>query len=209
MTDGAEPAITCVVADDHPPVREFLSRYLAGRGLTVTASTCDGEEALGKIRETAPDVAVLDVRMPLLSGVDVARAVAEERLSTRVVLYTGYGETALLREAIDVGVAALLEKDSPLDELVRAIRVAAEGRVYVDPGLGARLLAEADEPPLTPREREVLTLLADGLANEAIAERLGISAQTVRTHLQKSMARLGASTRTEAVATALRRSLIR
>lgn len=209
MSAVAQEAVTCVIADDHPPVLEFVSRFLAGHGVTVTASTRNGRDALHKIRQTRPDVALLDARMPVLGGVEVARALAADGLPTRIVLYTGYGEEPLLREALDVGVAGLLGKDAPLDELLRAVQLVAGGGVYVDPALGALLLRACEPPTLTRREREVLTLLADGLANEAVGARLGISAQTVRTHLQKSMARLGASTRTEAVATALRRSLIR
>jgi len=202
-------SITCLVADDHPSVREFLSRYLASQGLTVTATTRDGEEALSRIRSTSPAVAVLDARMPRLSGLDVARAVAGEGLPTRIVLYTGYGEKELLEDALAAGVAGMLDKDAPLDDLVRAIHVVAEGGTFIDASLGGLLVGGRNGAALTEREHDVLALLTEGLSNAEIAERLGISAQTVRTHIEKAMARLGAATRTQAVAIALRRSLIR
>ncbi|HET7571222.1 MAG TPA: response regulator transcription factor [Gaiellaceae bacterium] len=208
MSVAPSPAGEVVVADDHPPVLQFLSRFLAGEGWTVVASTRDGEEALQRILETQPAVAVLDVRMPGRSGLDVVRALAEAGSTTRVVLYTGHGDLAVLDEALDLGVAGIVNKDSPLDDLVRAIRVAAAGGSYVDPGLGALRLQRREVVQLTRREREVLTLLAEGLNYEGIGERLSISPETVRTHVQKAMARLGASTRTQAVAAALRASLI-
>lgn len=205
-----EPAVTCLLADDHPPVLEFLSRYLGRHGLTITASTRDGAEALRRIEETRPSVAVLDVRMPRVSGIDVARRLAEAGAPTRVILYTGYGDGMLLADALDAGVVGLIDKEAPLDDLVRAIRIVADGGTYVDPGLGALLVTARTGvgPSLTPREREVLRLLADGCTNDTIAEALAISPQTVRTHIQKAMDRLGASTRTHAVAIALRESLI-
>jgi len=200
--------VTCVIADDHPPVLGFLSRYLTNQGVTVTASTRDGEEALRKIEQTRPTVAVLDARMPRLSGLEVTQALAASGSPTRVILYTGYGDAALLDAALEAGASALIDKDAPVEDLLRAISVVSAGGTYVDPGLGARLLGRSGPPALTEREREVLRLLADGLSNEDIGLRLGISPQTVRTHVQKAMARLGAVTRTQAVATALRESLI-
>ncbi|HKI90663.1 MAG TPA: response regulator transcription factor [Gaiellaceae bacterium] len=210
MSEPRDAAVTCLLADDHPPVVEFLSRYLSQHGITITASTRDGAEALRRIEETRPAVAVLDVRMPRISGVEVARRLAAASSPTRVILYTGYGDRTFLADAIDAGVAGLVDKESPLDDLVRAVRIVAGGDTYIDPGLGAILLAvrSGRVPTLTPRERDVLRLLADGCSNDVIAKQLSISGQTVRTHVQKAMERLGATTRTQAVATALREALI-
>jgi two-component system, NarL family, response regulator DevR len=204
-------SITCVIADDHPPVVQFLSRYLSSNGITVTASTSDGDEALRKIELTRPTVAVLDARMPRRSGIDVIKQLASTGSSTRVILYTGYGDDTLLREALDAGVGGMLDKDAPLDDLVRAIRVVAGGGTYVDPTAAAALIEQrrrARDQALTQREREVLRLLADGMTNEAMGAELSISPQTVRTHVQKAMEKLGAQTRVQAVATALREGLI-
>ena len=204
-------SVTCVIADDHPPVVQFLSRYLSNNGITITASTRDGEEALRKIEQTRPNVAVLDARMPRLSGIDVLRALTASESETRVILYTGYGDDALLSDALDAGVAGVIDKEAPLDDLVRAIRIVAEGGTYLDPTAAAALIAQRRRNKtreLTQREREVLRLLADGNSNEQIGATLSISPQTVRTHVQKAMEKLGASTRVQAVAIALRDSLI-
>jgi DNA-binding NarL/FixJ family response regulator len=203
-------SVTCVIADDHPPVLRFLSRYLSNNGITITASTRDGQEALRKIEETRPSVAVLDARMPRLTGLEVLRALPNDS-TTRVILYTGYGDDALLSDALDAGVAGMVDKEAPLDDLVRAIRIVADGGTYLDPAAAAALISQRrsnTRRELTPREREVLRLLADGNSNEQIGAILSISPQTVRTHVQKAMEKLGASTRVQAVATALRDSLI-
>jgi DNA-binding NarL/FixJ family response regulator len=204
-------SVTCVIADDHPPVLQFLSRYLSNNGITVTASTRDGEEALRKIEQTRPSVAVLDARMPRLTGLEVLRKLAELRSPTRVILYTGYGDDALLSDALDAGVGGMIDKEAPLDDLVRAIRIVADGGTYLDPAAAAALIAQRRRNrtrELTKRERDVLRLLADGNANEQIGSILSISPQTVRTHVQKAMEKLGASTRVQAVAIALRESFI-
>ena len=204
-------SVTCVIADDHPPVLQFLSRYLSTNGITITASTRDGEEALRKIEQTNPAVAVLDSRMPRLTGLDVLRALARSQSSTRVILYTGFGDDALLSDALDAGVGGVIDKEAPLDDLVRAIRIVAEGGTYLDPTAAAALIEQRRRRrsrELTQRERDVLRLLADGHSNEQIGAVLSISPQTVRTHVQKAMDKLGASTRVQAVATALRESLI-
>ena len=204
-------SVTCVIADDHPPVLQFLSRYLSNAGITVTASTRDGDEALRKIEQTRPNVAVLDARMPRRSGMDVLKQLHASGAATRVILYTGYGDDALLTEALDAGVGGVLDKEAPLDDLVRAIHIVAEGGTYLDPTAAASLIQQRQrsrDHGLTQREREVLRHLSDGLTNEQIGEALSISPQTVRTHVQKAMDKLGATTRVQAVATALRENLI-
>lgn len=204
--------LTCVVADDHPPVLQFLSRYLARHGISIAASTPDGDEALRKIERTRPTVAVLDARMPGLGGIEIARLLVESSSPTRVLLYTGYGDEALVNDALDAGVGGVIAKDAPLDDLVRAIRVVADGGTYLDAGTAGALLGSRGPKlrprALTSRERDVLRLLADGHSNEAIGKTLSISPQTVRTHVQKAMEKLGATTRIQAVAMALRESLI-
>lgn len=206
MSDAAP--ITCLVADDHPPVVELLSRYLDSRGVQVVSRVRDGEAALAEIEERSPDVALIDIRMPKLSGIEVARRAARSAPDTAIVLYTGFGERALLLEAIDVGVRGFVQKEAPLDELVRAITLVAAGGTYVDPVLGAALARDSGGTSLSKREREVLQLLAAGLTNEEIGKQLFISPETVRVHVRRAMERLNASTRTQAVAQALRDSLI-
>jgi DNA-binding NarL/FixJ family response regulator len=204
-------ALTCLVADDHPAVLEAVSDILADSGIEITAKARNGEEALERIVATRPRVALLDVRMPGLSGIEVTRRVATAAPSTAVLLYSGLGDQALLTEALDAGARGFVLKEAPLVDLTRAVEIVADGGTYVDPVLGG-LIAKADAthnlPSLTQRERDVLRLLAEGLRNEEIGKRLFISPETVRTHVRKAMDKLDADTRTQAVATALRQSLI-
>lgn len=203
--------LTCLVADDHPAVVEAVSDVLSEHGIVVVASARDGEEALERIDAFKPAVALLDVRMPRLDGIEVARRAARSAPDTAVILYTAFGDRALLTEALDAGARGFVLKEAPLAEVVRAVELVASGKTYVDPVLAGVLSSGAATDKianLTQREREVLRLLADGLANEEIGKRLVISSETVRTHVRKAMAKLDADTRTQAVATALRQSLI-
>ena len=203
--------ITCLVADDHPAVVEAVADVLSEHGILVAGKARDGEDALEQIEALKPDVVLLDVRMPRLGGIEVARRAARSTPDTAVILYTAFGDRAVLTEALDAGARGFVLKEAPLAEVVRAVELVAAGKTYVDPVLAGVLSVGAGSDKLvnlTPREREVLRLLADGLANEEIGKRLVISAETVRTHIRKAMAKLDADTRTEAVATALRQSLI-
>ncbi len=203
--------VTCVVADDHPAVLEAVSEFLGSGGVEVVGRALEGEEALEQIEARHPDVALIDVRMPRLDGIELARRAQRSAPGTAILLYTGYGDRALLTEALDVGVRGFVLKEAPMDDLLRAVRAVSAGGTYVDPVLAGALATSStgsDLPELTRREREVLRLLADGLSNEEIGKQLFISAETVRTHVRKAMAKLDADTRTQAVARALREHLI-
>jgi DNA-binding NarL/FixJ family response regulator len=183
---------------------------LIDAGVDVVGRASNGEEAAAKIEATRPTVAVVDVKMPRMTGIEVAAHVSRTTPDTAVILYTAYGDRALLSEALDAGVRGFVLKEAPLQDLTRAVDMVAGGAVYVDPVLAGVLASAESErlPQLTKREREVLRLLADGLTNEEIGKRLFLSPETVRTHVQKAMRRLEADTRTQAVALALRQSLI-
>ena len=188
-----------------------VSEVLRRAGFDVLACGADGREAADLIAEHRPLVAIVDMRMPHLSGIEVAREAATASPETRFVFYTAFGDRALLSDALDAGARGFVLKEAPLHDLIRAVQRVAAGEAYVDPVLAGLLVgspAAQQAPNLTQREREVLRLLADGLANEAIGVELGISIETVRTHLRKAMNKLDADTRTQAVATALRHSLI-
>jgi DNA-binding NarL/FixJ family response regulator len=200
--------ITCLLADDHPAVLDSISRVLVSQGFDVIAQARDGDDALAAIESAKPQVAILDVRMPGLSGIAVAKRVARD---TAVILYTGYSDRTLLIEALDAGVRGFVLKEAPLADLARAIQTVARGDVYVDPVL-AGVLASGEATQqlsmLTQREREVLRLLADGMRNEEIGKQLHIASETARAHIRNAMRKLDADTRTHAVAVALRQSLI-
>ncbi len=206
----AETHLTCVVADDHPSVVVAVSAVLTAGGVAVVGQAGDGVEALAEIEKHRPDVAVVDVLMPRLSGIEVARRAAVAAPATAVVLYTGYGDAPMLAEALDAGARGFVLKESPIEDLLLAVRTVAAGAQYVDPVHSGSLVLAAGSrlPKLTQRERDVLALLAAGLSNEEIGRRLAISGETVRSHLRKAMGKLGAGTRTQAVATALRLHLI-
>ncbi len=203
--------IRCSVADDHPAVLKAVCDFFVEEGIEVVGQSMNGTDALRQIEEKRPDVAVLDVNMPGLTGIAVARAVSEQGLPTAVVLYTAAGDRALLAQAVDAGARGFLLKESPLGELRRAVQAAAEGTVYVDPILaGALATGAATEKlvELTERERDVLRLLAEGHDYDAVGKALFISPETVRVHVRKAMTRLNANSRTQAVAEAIRQSLI-
>lgn len=202
--------ITCVVADDHPPIVDAVVRYLTAGGFRVLGSAQDGEEALAAIARHHPAVCVSDIRMPHLAGLDLARRAKASAPETAVVLYSGFADRGLVAEALDAGARGFALKDGPLSDLARAIDLVAGGDVYVDPVLAADL-ARAEpiaSRRLTGRERDVLRLLAEGGSYGEIASNLFLSPDTVRAHAHHAMTKLGAKTRTQAVALALRDALI-
>lgn len=206
---GTDP-VRAVVADDHPAVLRSVCDVLIDAGVDVVGRASNGEEAAVKIEATRPTVAVVDVRMPRLTGIQIAARASRTAPETAVILYTAYGDRALLSEALDAGVRGFVLKEAPLQDLTRAVQMVADGSVYIDPVLAGVLASAESErmPQLTKREREVLRLLADGLTNQEIGKQLFLSPETVRTHVQKAMRRLEADTRTQAVALALKQSLI-
>ena len=202
---------TIVVADDHPAMLAAVSEMLDRHGFDVVGRAADGQQAVALIEATKPKVALVDMRMPRFSGIEVAIQAASVSPETSIIFCTAFGDRALLSEALDVGARGFVLKEAPLSDLVRAVERVVAGEAYVDPVLAGFLVSGdlADRlPALTQREREVLRLLADGLANEEIGKRLHISAETVRTHVRKAMTKLEANTRTQAVAMALRQSII-
>lgn len=200
--------LTCVVADDHPVVGDAISAVLTANGIEVIAVARDGEGALEVIAQERPLIALVDMGLPGLDGAEIARRVPRISAETSVIVFTGRSDFAVLTEALDAGARGFVLKEAPLPDLVRAIEMVAQGGVYVDPALARLLIEPEHSDKLTPREREILRLIADGLGNEQIGTRLFISPQTVRTHVGKAMEKLEVHSRTEAVAVALRQKLI-
>ncbi len=195
----------CLLADDHPALTTAVSGFLADNGFEIVGPAPDGRRAVQLAAGERPDVAVVDYRMPRLSGAELIAALREASPETRLVVYTADGDERLAREALAAGAIAIVLKEAPLADLVRALEAALAGRSYLDPALAH---TDGRSSSLTQRELDVLILLAEGLQHEEIGRRLGISSETVRTHLRKACDRLGAATRTQAVATALRLGLI-
>ena len=201
----------CLVADDHPGLIAAVGDFLAREGVEVVAVAADGQQTLRLLDQTRPDVALIDFRMPKVSGTELIERMRETAPETRIVVYTAEAGDHLAVSVIQAGASGIVLKEAPLDDIMRALEAAVAGRTYVDATLAARALMKPRgmKSPLTPREFEVLCLLAEGLGNDEIGSRLGISGETVRTHVHKACERLGASTRTQAVATALRGGMLR
>lgn len=203
--------IRCLVADDHPGLVAAVSDFLESNGIELAGVAADGAEAVALAAKTRPDVALVDFHMPKLAGADLVERLREVAPATEVIVYTAEAGDHLAVDVIRAGGAGVILKEAPLDDILRAIDAAAAGRKYVDATLAARALMQPrrSDSPLTGREQDVLRLLAEGLGNDEIGGKLGISGETVRTHVQNACERLGASTRTQAVATAIRGGMIR
>ena len=203
-----------LVADDHPLYRESVVRAVKERPeFELVGEAPDGRVALEEIRRLEPDVAVLDVKMPELDGLQVLNAVQRDGLSTRVVLLSAFLEGAVVYQAVAGGAAAYLSKDADRARICDAIAAVARGETVLSPEAQAGIASEVrvrgrvDRPALTGREQEVLALVADGKAAPEIAALLHLSPATVKGHLQTIYEKLGVSDRAAAVAEGMRRGL--
>jgi DNA-binding NarL/FixJ family response regulator len=196
---------TCLVADDHPALTWTLSAHLTDNGYEVVGPAADGQLAVTLAATERPELALVDFRMPRLWGLDLIVALREASPETRICIYTAAADASLARDVLEAGASAIVLKEAPLAAVVQALRTVQAGGCYVDPTLAGTAPSGAK---LTQRELDVLRLLAEGLRQEEIGRRLGIGPETVRTHVRKACTRLGATSRTQAVATALRQGLI-
>ena len=201
-----------MVVDDHAAIREGVKMILArDREISVIGEASSGDGAVDMAERRRPDVILMDVRMRGMDGFEATRRITATHPAIAIILYTAHGERGLLAEGLDCGARGYVLKDAPPDDIIRAVKRVAEGGAYVDPTLASELVSpKATErlPALSTREREILGLLANGFSNPEIASRLFISPETVRTHVRNAMTKLEADTRTQAVALALRHSLI-
>ena len=203
--------ITLAIVDDHEAMREGLARLLAAAGLVVVGvagTVASGRDLVGLDR---PDVALIDIRLPDGTGIDLARQLLAEDPGQAVVLYTGQTDAELLYDGLDTGARGYVLKAGSTDELVGAIERVAAGGSYVDPRLDRILLsprATAKVPALSPREREIMNLMAEGLTAERIGEEISVSVETVRTHVRNVIRKLQARNRVHAIALALERGEI-
>jgi DNA-binding NarL/FixJ family response regulator len=202
---------TCVAVDDHPAVREGLALLLGGADdIDLLATVNTGEEALEAIKTHDPEVAIIDVRLPGIDGITAVKRIAAEAPDVKLVVFSAYGDKRLLSDAIAAGARGYVMKGSPPEDLIRAIRTVNDGKAFVDPSLSPTLLMTQGiaDAPLSEREREILQLLAEGLHTEAVAERIGLSAETVKSDTKRAINKLEADGRVHAVAIALRQALI-
>jgi DNA-binding NarL/FixJ family response regulator len=197
--------LNVVIVDDHLALRRGMELLLRRAGHHVVGSADDAEAGGALILRRRPDVALVDLALPGMSGAELTRSLLKEDPDLRIVLYTGAADERQLLDALDAGAAGFALKSGDPEELEDAIRTVAAGGDYIDPRL-TPLLAKGGNgktKTLSPREREIMGLLSKGLSGEEVASQLYLSPETVRTHVRNAMGKLGAATRAHAVALAL------
>jgi len=204
--------IRIVVVDDHPVVRDgIIANLQAAEGIAVVAAASDVAGAVRLAAQHHPDVLLLDLELPDGSGLDVIAPVKAASPKTQIVVFTAYGGEERVSAALERGAASYVLKGTSSDVLIASVRAAAQGESRLDSQIASQLVASLRAPRaarLTVREREILRLVADGLSNRSIAERLGISERTVKYHVAEILGRLGAENRAQAVSIAGRRGLL-
>lgn len=216
-------AITVLIADDQAMVRQGFGALLAAQpDISVIGDAADGRAAVAEAARLRPDVVLMDVRMPEMNGLDAARAILAAGFDppVRVLMLTTFDIDDYVYEALGIGASGFLLKDAPAEELVRAVRVVAEGQALLAPTVTRRLIADVTRRragrvkpapqlnQLTPREREVLELVARGMSNTEIAESLFVAEQTVKTHVSKIFGKLNLRDRAQAVVLAYESGLV-
>jgi NarL family two-component system response regulator LiaR len=210
-------SIRVVIADDHSLVRQGLRRYLEmAEGIEVVGEASTGGEAVDLVERERPDIALMDIRMPQMDGLEAARTISARHPETGIVMLTAYDDRHFVVEAVRAGARGYVLKARDAEHLTQTVRLVAGGNMVIDPQLVVVLADELNvakhrertAQSLTEREVEILQLLAFGHTNRDIAEKLFISPDTVKTHLEHIYQKLGATDRTAAVAEALRRRLI-
>jgi DNA-binding NarL/FixJ family response regulator len=202
--------ITALIVDDHEVVREGLRLSLSrAPHIRVVGEAGDGQAAIDLAERRRPHVVIMDVRMPGMDGLEATKVLSERLPDVSVLIFTAFSERSLLARGIESGAKGYILKEAPHETLVRAIEKVAGGESFIDPALmPAFLMGKDREEMLTAREREILQLLADGMSNADVAQRLFISQETVKSHVRHILAKLEADTRTHAVAIALRDAII-
>lgn len=206
-----ELALRIAIVEDHPALREGLELLLSRRGADVVGAVGDAGAFERLVLDTDPDVAIVDITLGSESGIDLTRRLLERDPDRAVVLYTGSAELEVLYSGLDSGARGYALKHGGPDELMEALQAVAAGGTYLDPRLRPLVLSRRStdsQPVLSPREREIMDLLAQGLNGEQVAEQLVLSAETVKTHIRNAMQKLEASTRAHAIAIALREGYI-
>lgn len=203
-------SIKVLIVDDHALLRRGLATLLAfDPGLEVVGDAKNGEEAISQAQHLQPDVIVMDLSMPVMDGVEATRRIHESNPAIKILILTSYGTSVDVTRAIEAGASGALVKDTEDDQLVSAIRTVAAGGEAFSPEIRTMLKNEPHPPSLTDRQHEILELTVNGLSSDEIATRLKISAYAVNQHLDTIRKKLGAANRTEAVAIALRKHLLK
>ena len=209
--------IRVLIVDDHPIVRQGLATVLEQQeDLAVVGQAADGEEAVAKAKDLLPDIILMDLQMPKMDGVAAITQIMNDDLDVSIIILTTFATDDYIFSGIEAGARGYLLKDSPPDEVVRAIRTVYQGSSLIEPRVASRLLdrlGQLSHPPasesiLSQRELEVLQIMSTGAANKEIAGQLLIGQSTVKTHIVRIFNKLGVSGRTEAVAEAVKKGII-
>jgi DNA-binding NarL/FixJ family response regulator len=202
--------ITLLIADDHDMFRQGLLSLLSGnQNLDIIAQASNGTEALELIQQHKPDVAILDMTMPGLSGVELCRIIKQQGLSTRTIILTMHDDLLLAHEVMQSGACGFVLKDNTFDEVVTAIECANKNENYMSPSIQARMDQGDDKiSPLSFREQEVLRMLAEGVTVKVIAAKLDVSTKSIDTYRQRLMRKLGAENSAQLIQYAVKRSLV-
>lgn len=201
--------IRLLIADDHPVVRRGLTAVLDDQeDMEVVAEVGNGRDAIAQFRQHQPDVAIMDLRMPEVKGVDAIAAIRGEFPHACIIMLTIYDTDEDIYQGLRAGARAYLLKDTPLEEIMEVIRAVCEGKRYIPNPISEKYITHAERPQLSDRERQVLELMASGKNNRAMSEALGITEHTIRFHVANLIDKLEAGDRTEAVVIAMRRGLI-
>jgi DNA-binding NarL/FixJ family response regulator len=210
VPNPADSTITILTADDHPLIRDGLAAVLRNEsGLRVVAEAANGEEAIEAYARLHPDIVLMDLRMPVMDGLTATRAILADDPNARIIVLTTYDGDEDIHRALSAGARGYLLKDMMRTDLLGVIRAVHRGQRGIPAPVAARLAEHTPRIGLTPREIEVLRLVADGLSNAQIADRIGRTEGTVKVHLKNILQKLDVRDRTEAVTTALRRGFIR
>jgi len=202
--------ICVLLADDHALIRTGLATLIrCARDMTVVGEAENGAEAVDRCRQLSPDVVVMDLMMPVMDGATATAEIVRECPSSKVLVLTSYGSPADLSRALDAGACGVLLKDTPNREILEAVRKVAAGEKVVPPGFRRMADEESGSAELSDRQLQVLRSVTKGFNTDDIARQMGISPSGVKKHLGRIFARLGACTRAEAVAIALRRHLVK
>ena len=205
----AEGTIRVMCVDDHPLVRKGVASILANEpDMELVAEASGGREAVEKYRELRPDVVLMDLRMPDMDGTDATRAIRGENPDARIIALTSYDGDQDIYRALEAGVRGYILKEMVHTEVVKAIRTVLSGKRLMPPEVAERLSEYFPQVALTPREVEVLSFVARGLANKVIAHKLGTANGTIKMHVQNILEKLGASDRTHAVTIAIERGIL-
>lgn len=207
-------AIRILLADDHVLVRQSLKSLLEREGFQVVAEASDGQDAVNHARSLQPDIAVLDISMPICNGLEAAREIRASSMKTKTILLTQHDEEQYVSDALDAGVKGYVTKSQASTDLLHAIRQVSRGEVYLSPGISSAVMeafrtkSQKPKDPLSARERQVLQLIAEGKSTKDVATLLGISVKTAESHRTRLMKKLDIHETASLVLYAVRRGLV-